>query len=112
MVPREQFSRAVLDVADFPRHIKRLPGAVWLGSHAAPPEGYLSAPAQAVSSLPSKAARPEAVRVPPAQLAIGRPIEDDSPATWNWEILPSGFHARNPNTPGKFQARTLKPATL
>jgi hypothetical protein len=111
-VPWEQLARAVLDVEDFLRQNKRLPNAVWFGSQAAPPECYLGALAQAVSSLLSKAARPETVRVTAAQLATGRYVADDSPTTWNWNILPPGFHAPNLITLAKLQAWTLKPATL
>lgn len=111
-VPWEQFSHSALEVADFVRRNKRLPGAVWFGSAAAPPEGYLAALAETVTSLLSQAVRPETVTIPPAHLAAAKYVADDSPATWDWAIFPPGFHAPQLIAFAKLQAWTLKPATL
>ncbi len=110
--PWELFSRAVREAAGFLRQYKRIPGAIWLGSQAVPPESYLCGLAQVVSSLLNNAARPTTVHLPVAQLATARHVAEDSPATWNWGIFPAGFHAPNVISLAKLQTWTLKPATL
>jgi peptidoglycan/xylan/chitin deacetylase (PgdA/CDA1 family) len=111
-IPWEQFSRTVLDVADFLRKNNQIPNAVWFGSQAAPPESYLLALAQLVTGLLQAAATPESVAVGPAQLAAAKFVADDSPSLWDWVIFPPGFDAPRLMSLGKLQAWTLKPARL
>jgi peptidoglycan/xylan/chitin deacetylase (PgdA/CDA1 family) len=111
-VPWSQFSRAVLDVADFLEKEKQIPSEVWLGSKPIPPESYLVAIAHVTSRLLVKAEPPETVEIAPAKLAAGKYVADDSPDLWDWVIFPPGFHAPKLMGLAKLQSWTLKPARL
>jgi hypothetical protein len=111
-VPWSQFSRTVLDVADYVEKNDQIPGEVWFGSRAVPPESYLVALAQVASRLLIKAEAPESVEVGPAHLAAEQYVADDSPRLWGWVIFPPGFDAPHLMSLAKLQAWTLKPATL
>lgn len=109
-VPWSQFSRTVLDVAEFLEKNNQLPSAVWFGSQAVPPESYLVALAQVTSQLLVKAEPPESVAVAPAHLAAAKYVADDSPDLWDWVIFPPHFRAPKLMGLAKLQAWTLKPA--
>jgi peptidoglycan/xylan/chitin deacetylase (PgdA/CDA1 family) len=107
-----QFSRTVLDVADFIHENRQVPSAVWFGSTAVSPERYLHALAQAASGILESGEPPKSVAVGPAHLDAEKYVADDSPELWGWVIFPPGFHAPNLMVLAKLQAWTLKPATL
>ncbi len=109
-VPWTQFSRTVLDVADFLEKHEQVPNAVWFGSTAVPPESYLVALSRVTRTLLEKRQPPESVPVGPAHLAASQYVADDSPALWDWVIFPAGFDAPSLMTLAKLQAWTLKPA--
>lgn len=111
-VPWEQFSRTVLDVADFLRKNNRIPNTVWFGSQGVPPESYLLALAEIATHLLEEAAAPASVTVRPAHLAAAKFVADDSPDLWGWIIFPPGFHAPEMMRLAKLQSWTLKPAKL
>lgn len=111
-IPWGQFSRTVLDVADFIEKQNQIPSVVWLGSTAIPPESYLVTLAGVASQLLEKAEPPQRVTVSPARLATEQFVADDSPALWDWVIFPPGFHAPHLMALAKLQAWTLKPARL
>ena len=111
-VPWTQFSRTVLDVADFLAKRDQLPNAVWLGSHPVPPESYLLALSQVTMRLIIKGGPPDFVSVAPARLTAAQHVAEDSPGLWDWVILPPGFRAPNLMALAKLQAWTLKPARL
>jgi hypothetical protein len=111
-IPWSQFSRTVLDVADFLEKEKQIPGEVWLGSKAIPPESYLVALANVTTRLLVKAEPPESVEIGPASLAAGKYVADDSPDLWGWVIFPPGFHAPKLMGLARLQAWTLKPARV
>ncbi len=111
-VPWSQFSRTVVDVADYVDKNAQVPGAVWFGSTAVPPESYLVALAQVTTWLIAKGEPPETVSVAPARLAAGRYVAEDSPKIWEWPIFPPGFHSPHLMTLARLQAWTLKPADL
>lgn len=111
-VPWSQFSRTVVDVADFVEKQSKVPDAVWLGSTAVPPESFLVALAQVTTTLVVKGEPPETVSVGPARLAAAQYVADDAPDLWGWVIFPKGFHAPQMMTLAKLQAWTLKPARL
>jgi Polysaccharide deacetylase len=107
-----EFSRAVLDVADFLRKYKQLPGEVWFGSRAVPPESYLLALARVTARLLDKSEPPLSVTLERAHLATAQYVADDAPALWDWVIFPPGFRAPQMMQLAKLQAWTLKPARL
>ena len=109
-IPWSQFSQTVLDVADFLRKYNQLPGAVWFGSKAVPPESYLTALAQVATRLLDKTEPPESVTLEWAHLETEKYIADDAPSLWDWVIFPPGFHAPHLMSLAKLQAWTLKPA--
>jgi hypothetical protein len=109
-VPWSQFSRTVLDVADYLAKNGQLPNAVWLGSQPVSPESYLVALAQVTTRLLVKAELPESVTLAPAHLAAAKYVADDSPDLWGWVIFPPNFRAPKLMGLAKLQAWTLKPA--
>ncbi len=111
-VPWSQFSRAVLDLADFVEKRDQIPNAVWFGSKAVPPESYLVALARVTGRLLVKAEPPESVAVGPARLAAAQYVADDSPDLWGWVVFPPGFQAPRLMRLAKLQAWTLKPAGI
>ncbi len=111
-VPWSQFSRTVLDVADFLEKEDQIPSEVWLGSKPISPESYLVALAHVTGRLLVKAEPPESVEIAPARLAAGKYVADDSPDLWGWVIFPPGFHAPKLMGLARLQAWTLKPARV
>jgi len=109
-VPWSQFSRTVLDVADYLAKNGQIPNAVWLGSQPVSPESYLVALAQVTTRLLVKAEPPESVTLAPAHLAAAKYVADDSPDLWGWIIFPPNFRAPKLMGLAKLQAWTLKPA--
>jgi peptidoglycan/xylan/chitin deacetylase (PgdA/CDA1 family) len=109
-IPWSQFSRTVLDVEDFVEKNDQVPSEVWLGSRAVPPESYLVALARVTTRLIVRAEPPENVTVPPAHLAVGQFVADDSPRLWGWVIFPQGFGAPKMMGLARLQAWTFKPA--
>jgi peptidoglycan/xylan/chitin deacetylase (PgdA/CDA1 family) len=109
-VPWSQFSRTVLDVADFLQKNNQIPNAVWLGSRPVSPESYLVALAQVTTRLLVKAEPPESVTLAPARLAAEKYVAEDSPALWGWVIFRPDFRAPKLMGLAKLQAWTLKPA--
>jgi peptidoglycan/xylan/chitin deacetylase (PgdA/CDA1 family) len=107
-----QFSRTAPDVESFLEKTGQIPSVVWLGSSAVPPESYLAALAAVARKLLAKQAPPQTVSVPPAHLAAGKYVADDSPDLWQWPIFPTGFDAPHMMTLAKAQAWTLKPAII
>jgi len=111
-VPWSQFSRTVLDVADFIEKNQQVPNVVWFGSQPAPPESYLAALAPVARTLLAANAPPASVSVAPARLVAARYVAEDSPALWSWPIFPEGFHSAHLMNLARLQAWTLKPALL
>jgi hypothetical protein len=111
-VPWSQFSRTTLDVADYLEKNQQIPDVVWFGSEGVPPESYLAALGQATRKLIIEGEPPDSVKVPPAHLAAGKYVADDSPALWDWPIFPPGFHSASIMNLARLQAWTLKPALL
>jgi len=111
-VPWSQFSRTVLDVADFLAKNGQIPNACWLGSKPVSPESYLVALAQVATRLLVKAEPPESVTFAPARLAAAKYVAEDSPDLWGWVIFPPDFRAPKLMGLAKLQAWTLKPARL
>jgi hypothetical protein len=111
-IPWSQFSRTVLDVADFVERREQVPNAVWFGSAAVPPENYLAALAPVARTLLAKSEPPASVKVPPARLAAGKYVAEDSPALWSWPIFPEGFHSAHLMSLARLQVWTLKPALM
>ena len=109
-VPWAQFSRTVLDVAEFMEKNDQVPDVVWFGSQGVSPESYLVALSQVTSRLLVKAEPPESVAVAPAHLAAEKFVADDSPDLWGWVIFPPHFRAPKLMGLAKLQAWTLKPA--
>jgi hypothetical protein len=109
-VPWSQFSRTVLDVADYLARNEQIPNAVWLGSQPVSPESFLVALAQVTTRLLVKAEPPESVPFAPAHLAAAKYVADDSPDLWGWVIFPPNFRAPKLMGLAKLQAWTLKPA--
>jgi len=109
-VPWSEYSRAVLDVADFIKKAGRVPNAVWLGSRPVPPESYLVTLAQVTVLLLTKGEPPETVTIAPARLAAAQHVADDALELWDWIVFPAGFRAPTLMTLAKLQAWTLKPA--
>jgi hypothetical protein len=107
-----QFSRSVLDVAEFIEKDGQIPNVVWLGSMPVPPESYLVALAQTTRALLLTSPLPDSVTLRPAHLAAARYVADDSPSLWDWIIFPEGFDAPQLMVLAKLQAWTLKPAML
>jgi hypothetical protein len=107
-----QFTRTALDVADFCRRHGRIPGAVWLGSVAVPPESYLRALAQVALERLDRRALPESITIPAARLGTAKYVADDAAALWDWVILPAGLQAPAMMELAKRQAWTMKPALL
>ena len=101
-----------MDVESFLQKNGQVPSVVWLGSSAVPQESYLAALAGVTHSLFAKQAAPQTVSVPPAHLAAGKYVADDSPDLWQWPIFPKGFDAPELMLLAKAQAWTLKPAIL
>src|SRR5437667_1791083 len=111
-VPWSQFSRTALDVGGFLETRGQIPGQVWLGSAAVPPESYLVALARVTSTLLLKGEPPESVSVPPARLAAAQYVAQDASALWEWPIFPPGFHSPHLMELARLQAWTLKPAKM
>ncbi len=109
-VPWSQFSRTVLDVADYLAKRGQIPNACWLGSKPVSPESYLVALAQVARRLLVKAEPPESVTLAPARLAAAKYVAEDSPDLWGWVIFPPDFRAPKLMGLAKLQAWTLKPA--
>ncbi len=107
-----QFTRTCADVVDYVKKHGRLPGAVWLGSTAVPPEAFLAAAAKVALSLLDGKGVPEKVEVRPARLAAAKYVSDDDPRLWGWVIFPPGFRAPHLMSLAKRQAWALKPALL
>jgi hypothetical protein len=107
-----QFGRTSVDVADFLRKQGRVPSAVWLGSTAVTPEGYLKALAPVALALLEGKGMPATVEVRPAALGAAKYVKADDPRLWGWIIFPPGFRAPALMELAKRQAWALKPATL
>ena len=107
-----QFVRTTADVADFIDKQGRVPGTVWLGSKAVPPEAYLRALAGVARDLADGKKPPETIELKPTPLAAGKYVSDDDPKLWGWVIFPPGFHAPEMMQLARRQAWTLKPALL
>jgi hypothetical protein len=108
-----QLKRTSRDVAGYLRKHSRLPGAVWLGSTAVPPEAYLPTVAKVALDLLEGREVPAKVEVGAgARLAVGKQVSEDRPGLWGWVIFPPGFKAPAMMDLAKRQAWTLKPAQL
>jgi hypothetical protein len=107
-----QFGRTCADVAGYLKKHRRLPGAVWLGSTAVPPEAYLAALAKVAQELLAGRPMPRKVEVAPAKLGVARYVSEDRPELWSWVIFPPGFKAPAMMDLARRQAWTLKPALL
>jgi Polysaccharide deacetylase len=107
-----QFSRTAVDVADYLAKHQRLPGQVWLGSVAVPPEAYIQALAKVCLELIAGKPMPERIEVKPAKLAAEAHVAPDNPKLWGWVIFPPGFHAPALMELARKQAWTIKPAVL
>jgi hypothetical protein len=99
-------------VAEYTKRHGRLPGAVWLGGTAVPPEAYLWALARVALALLDGKEVPAKVEVRPATLAVAKHVSEDRPGLWSWVIFPPGFKAPAMMDLAKRQAWTLKPAVL
>ncbi len=117
-VPWGQFSRTVVDLADFLDKNAQVPSVVWLGSKAVPPESYLLTLAEVTKTLiaegqPAKAGQPpNSVTLAAAHLAAEKHVAADSPDLWDWIIFPPGFHSPELMSLARLQAWTLKPARI
>ena len=111
-VPLAQFLSTVRDVHDFVRTHNQVPGTIWLGSIAVPPEDYLVALADISVRLLSARDLPQTVTIAPAQLVPTENIAKDSVKLWDWPIFPNGFHSARLMKLARLQAWTLKPAIL
>jgi hypothetical protein len=107
-----QFRRTSKDVASYLKKHGRLPGHVWLGSTAVPPQAYLKALAGVARALLEGKGIPENVEVKPAKLAVAKHVAEDDPRLWGWVIFPPKFKAPAMMELAKRQAWTLKPAVL
>jgi hypothetical protein len=107
-----QFRRTSRDVADYLSKHGRLPGAVWLGSVAVPPQAYLKALAGVARALLDGKDFPEKVEVKPVKLAVAKHVAEDHERLWGWVIFPPKFRAPAMMDLAKRQAWTLKPALL
>jgi hypothetical protein len=90
----------------------QVPGTVWLGSVAVPPEAYLVALARVVAHLADGQPVPAPVELRPATLAAAKYVADDGPNLWGWVIFPPDMRAPALMELAKHQAWTLKPAVL
>ncbi|HVQ28754.1 MAG TPA: polysaccharide deacetylase family protein [Vicinamibacteria bacterium] len=109
-IPWSQFSRTVIDVADYQGRHHQMPSTVFFGSLPVTPESYLVALAQVSARLLAHQGPPASVQVAPAHLAAGRYVADDAPELWGWVIFPPGFRAPKLMGLARLQAWTLKPA--
>jgi hypothetical protein len=107
-----QLNRTSIDVADYLRKHGRVPGAVWLGSTAVPPEAYLAAVAKVALALLDGGKVHETIEVRPATLAAAQHVSEDKPGLWGWVIFPPGFKAPAMMDLARRQAWSLKPAVL
>ncbi len=107
-----QVTRTAADVDDFLIKQERIPGTVWLGSVAVPPEVYLHGIAKVVADLLDGKDAPKTVEFQPAKLATTKNVADDNPKLWGWVIFPPGFHAPALMELAQRQGWTLKPAVL
>ena len=107
-----QFGRTAIDVDAYLAKHGRLPGAVWLGSTAVPPEAYLRALAPIAAGLLAGKPIPAKIEVKPAKLETAKYVSKDDPKLWGWVIFPPGFEAPAMMDLAKRQAWTLKPAVL
>ncbi len=107
-----QFQRTSQDVADYLEKQERVPGTVWLGSAAVPPEAYLRAVAEVAMSILNGKQPPATVMLRPAKLAAAQHVAQDDPKLWGWVIFPPGFHAPALMELARMQAWALKPALL
>jgi hypothetical protein len=107
-----QFIRTCADVVDYVKQHGRLPGAVWLGSTAVPPEAYLTALAKVALELMAGGKVPGKIELGPAKLAAAKYVSDDRPELWGWVIFPPGFRAPAMMDLARRQAWALKPAVL
>ncbi len=107
-----QFVRTCADVDDYLKKHGRLPGAVWLGSTAVPPESYLAALAGVALELLAGRKVPAKVELAPAKLAALKYVSEDRPELWTWVIFPPGFRAPAMMDLARRQAWTIKPALL
>jgi hypothetical protein len=107
-----QLGRTAADVDDYLTTHGRLPGAVWLGSKAMPPEAYLRAIAPIAAGILAGKPIPAKVEVKAAKLETAKYVSKDDPKLWTWVIFPPGFEAPAMMEQAKRQAWTLKPAVL
>jgi hypothetical protein len=107
-----QFGRTAVDVADYIKKHGRVPSAVWLGSTAVPPEGYLRSLAAVARDLLDGKPMPEKIEVNAAKLRDAKYVADDDPKLWTWVIFPQDFRAPALMELAKKQAWTIKPALL
>ena len=107
-----QFARTSADVAEYVKKHGRLPGAVWLGSTAVPPEAYLRALAKVALELLAGRTLPRKIELTATKLEVGRYVSADRPGLWTWVIFPPGFKAPALMELARRQAWTLKPALL
>jgi hypothetical protein len=107
-----QFLRTSIDVAEYLSKHRLLPGAVWLGSTAVPPEAYLRSLAQVATTLLAKEKISEKIVIEPTKVLPSKYVSADDPKLWGWVIFPPGFKAPHMMDVAKRQAWTLKPALL
>jgi hypothetical protein len=107
-----QFTRTCADVAEYVKKHGRLPGTVWLGSTAVPPESYLAALAKVALELLAGRRVPRKIELAPVKMAAAKYVSADRPELWTWVIFPRGFKAPAMMDLAKWQGWTLKPALL
>jgi hypothetical protein len=107
-----QLTRTAADVDDALGKQDRVPGTIWLGSVAIPPEVYLRGLARVVLDVLDGKDPPKTVEFAPAKLDAAKYVAADDPKLWGWVIFPPGFQAPALMELAKRQAWTLKPALL
>ena len=110
VIPWEEFARGVVQVQERLDKTGQIPASVSLGSQSIPPESYLVGLAQAAETLTQKGEPPESVILGPAHLASAEFVAENTPALWDWALLPPGFDGTKLMSLAKLQAWTLKPA--
>ncbi len=107
-----QLTRTCADVADHVKKHGALPGAIWLGSTAVPPESYLAALAKVALELLDGRGVPKKIELAPVKMGAARYVSADRPELWKWVIFPPGFKAPAMMNLARRQAWALKPALL
>ncbi|MFO0877951.1 MAG: hypothetical protein U0840_11410 [Gemmataceae bacterium] len=107
-----QFRRTCTDLAAYLDKHGRLPGTVWLGSTAVPPEAFLPALARVALALLDGKPCPTSIEIKPTPFSVGKYVSPDDPKLWGWVIFPPGMKAPAMMDLARRQAWTLKPALL